>query len=133
MEVGQLCVKLAGRDAGKKCVIVDVLDNNFVLVDGETRRRKCNIIHLEPLNQKLDVKKGASHELVIDAFKKISLEARNSKPKQTLKRVLSKRILKSQPKPAKTQKISSAKPEDKPKIEKKPVKPTKKVVQKQEK
>jgi len=43
---GRICVKTAGRDAGLKCVIVDVLDDKFVLIDGETRRRKCNILHL---------------------------------------------------------------------------------------
>lgn len=132
MEVGQLCVKLAGRDAGKKCVIVDVLDNNFVLIDGETRRRKCNITHLEPLNQKADIKKGAAHDSVIDAFKKLNLEARNTKPKQTPKRLLSKRILRSQPKQTKTQKTSDTKPTEKPKTEKKPVKTTKKPIEKKQ-
>ena len=63
IEVGRLCVKLAGRDAGKKCIIVDILDDKFVLIDGETRRRKCNIVHLEPLNKVLSVEKNASHEV----------------------------------------------------------------------
>jgi large subunit ribosomal protein L14e len=80
-DVGRICVKIAGRDAGQKCVIVEVLDNNYVIVDGMTRRRKCNKIHLEPLNQKLDVKNKASHEDVIKAFKTIDLEVKTSKPK----------------------------------------------------
>ena len=29
MEVGRLCLKIAGRDAGMKCVIVEVIDDNF--------------------------------------------------------------------------------------------------------
>ena len=51
LTVGRLCIKIAGRDAGKQCVIVDVLDHNKVLIDGLTRRRPCNILHLEPMNK----------------------------------------------------------------------------------
>jgi len=82
-DVGRVCVKLAGRDAGKKCVIVEVLDDKTVLVDGMTRRRKCNKIHLEPLNQTLDISKGASHDVVAKAFKELGLEVltKKSKPK----------------------------------------------------
>jgi large subunit ribosomal protein L14e len=82
MEVGRLCVKLAGRDAGKKCVIVDVLDSVFVLIDGETRRRKCNLKHLEPLKETIDIKKSASHEAVVSAFKELGIEIKETKPKQ---------------------------------------------------
>lgn len=81
IETGRLCVKTAGRDAGKKCVIIEVLDERFVMIDGETRRRKCNHMHLEPLEDKIDIKKGASHSEVIAAFKKLGLEARETKPK----------------------------------------------------
>lgn len=38
MEIGRVCIKIAGRDAGMKCVVVEQLDNNFVLIDGQTRR-----------------------------------------------------------------------------------------------
>ena len=58
IEIGRLCVKLAGRDAGKKGVIIDILDEKFVLIDGETLRRICNVLHLEPLNQVLKISKG---------------------------------------------------------------------------
>ena len=34
LEVGRLCIKLAGRDAGKKAVVVENIDSNFVLIDG---------------------------------------------------------------------------------------------------
>src|SRR2546426_8305819 len=34
IEVGRVCVKTLGREAGLKCVIVDVIDKNFVLVTG---------------------------------------------------------------------------------------------------
>ena len=74
MEIGRLCVKLAGRDAGEECVVVDVLDNNNVLVDGNTRRKKCNIMHLEPLDQVLKIKKNTSHDEVISVMEKAGIK-----------------------------------------------------------
>lgn len=94
IEVGLVCKKLKGRDASKVCVIVDVLDKNMVLIDGETRRRKCNINHLEPTGQKLKIKKNADREEIKKIFKsdlKIELIDKKSKPKkerQKTKRVL---------------------------------------------
>ncbi len=81
IEIGRLCVKIAGRDAGQKCVVVDTVGKNFVLIDGETRRRKSNITHLEPLDQKLKIKKGASHAEVVAAFKEIGITVVERKPK----------------------------------------------------
>ncbi|MBC8444314.1 50S ribosomal protein L14e [Candidatus Woesearchaeota archaeon] len=85
-EIGRLCVKIAGRDAGKKCVIVDILDSNYVLIDGETRRRKCNLTHLEPLNQIIKIKKKASNVDIIKEFKKLKIEIKTTKPKKAEKR-----------------------------------------------
>lgn len=86
MDVGRLCIKIAGRDAGKKCVIVDVIDKNYVLIDGDVRRKKCNVSHLEPLNEKIDLKKKAPHEEVIKEFRKLGIEVREKKPKQKTER-----------------------------------------------
>jgi large subunit ribosomal protein L14e len=93
IEIGKLCIKIAGRDAGKKCVIVEILDDRFVMIDGETRRKRCNILHLEALDEKIDVKKGASHADVAEAFKKLGLEARETKPKE--KKVRPRRLRRS--------------------------------------
>lgn len=82
IDAGRVCVKIAGRDAGRKCVVVSVLDEKFVLIDGETRRRKCNLIHLEPLDQMLDIKKDASHSDVVSAFKSLSIELKETKVKK---------------------------------------------------
>src|SRR3989338_9123688 len=68
IEIGRLVVKIAGRDAGKKALIIDVIDDNYVMLDGETRRRKCNILHIEPLNQVVQIKKNASHEEISKAL-----------------------------------------------------------------
>ncbi len=73
VEVGRICVKLRGREAGKKCVIVDIIDNNHVLVTGPktltgVKRRRVNVRHVEPLDRRVEVGKGASDEEVIKAL-----------------------------------------------------------------
>jgi len=56
VEIGRLCVKIAGRDAGSECLIVEDLGKGFYLIDGNTRRRRCNIKHLEILPQTAKIK-----------------------------------------------------------------------------
>lgn len=63
LEPGRVCLKIAGREAGKYCVVVENVDDNFVLVSGpksvtRVKRRKCNIAHLEPTPEKFDIGKG---------------------------------------------------------------------------
>ena len=69
IEVGRICFKQAGREIGKKCVVIDVMDKSFVLVTGPKKvtgikRRRVNIVHVMPLQDKVDVKRGASDEEV---------------------------------------------------------------------
>jgi len=69
IEVGRICVKQAGRETGKKCIVIDVLDKSFVLVTGPKKvtgikRRRVNINHVMPLQDKIEVKRGASDEEV---------------------------------------------------------------------
>ena len=60
MENGRVCVKKFGRDAGKRCVITNVIDENFVkvLCVGRKKKRKCNVRHLEPTPEKMEVKEN---------------------------------------------------------------------------
>ncbi|MFX1450057.1 MAG: 50S ribosomal protein L14e [Promethearchaeota archaeon] len=72
--VGRICVKLAGREAGRKCVIVDVIDKNFVLVTGpksisNVKRRRSNVKQLEPLEM-IDIPKKISDENLEKELKK---------------------------------------------------------------
>ena len=74
IEVGRICVKLVGREAGRKCVIVDVMDKSFVLITGPKtvtgiKRRRVNISHIEPVQDKVEIKRGALDEEVIEALK----------------------------------------------------------------
>ncbi|AWR98259.1 50S ribosomal protein L14e [Acidianus sulfidivorans JP7] len=69
IEIGRICVKTRGKDAGKKCVIVDILDDNFVLVTGPkkitgVKAKRSNILHLEPTDKKIEIQKGASDDEV---------------------------------------------------------------------
>ena len=91
IEIGRLCVKIAGRDAGKKCLIVDILDDKHVLIDGETRRRKCNILHIEPLNQVIKIEKNISHEDVTKALDGLGIKARETKTKPKKEKPIKKR------------------------------------------
>lgn len=69
IEVGRVCVKVAGRESGRKCVIVDVMDKSFVLVTGPkkitgVKRRRVNINHVAPTEDTVQIKRGASDEEV---------------------------------------------------------------------
>jgi len=75
LEVGRVCIKTAGREAGKLCVVVKDVDDSFVLVTGpksmtRVKRRKCNIAHLEPLEVKLPIKSDAPDSEVEAELKK---------------------------------------------------------------
>jgi large subunit ribosomal protein L14e len=69
IEIGRICVKQAGREQGKKCVIVDVMDKSFILITGPknftgVKRRRVNLEHVSVLEDKVDVRRGASDEEV---------------------------------------------------------------------
>ncbi len=91
IEIGRIVVKTAGRDAGSKGVIIDILDEKYVLIDGETRRRKVNIFHIEPLNQTIKIEKNASHETVSKALDELGLKSMSTKPKSKTQKPLKKR------------------------------------------
>ena len=72
ISVGRVCMKTAGRDAGKKCVITKIIDANYVMIAGETRNRKCSIAHLEPLISEVKIKADASSAELEKALKEAS-------------------------------------------------------------
>ncbi len=81
-EIGRICLKVAGREAGKLCCIVDVIDKNYVIIDGNVKRRKCNINHLEPLPQKIEIKKGVDTTTIIKEMSVLNLKVKEKKPKK---------------------------------------------------
>ena len=92
IEIGRVCIKLAGRDAGELAVIIDKIDKNFVKIDGNVRRRKCNLTHLEPLDKVVKIKKDASTADVHKAMSVLKLPVKEQKKvKRTKKEETSKK------------------------------------------
>lgn len=110
-EIGRVCLKIAGRDAGKKCIVIDNPGTNTVLIDGETRRRKCNVKHLEPLDKVVSISKNAPPAQVLKAGEELGfkglVEQKNKKEekptapkKQKAKKQAPAKGAKQQAKPA---------------------------------
>ncbi|MFT4311846.1 MAG: 50S ribosomal protein L14e [Candidatus Woesearchaeota archaeon] len=87
-EIGRVCLKLAGRDGNNVCAIVDVIDDSYVVVEGNVRRKKVNVAHLEPLEKTIDITKDASRDDVLKALEgagfvaKKQGESRKPKPQE---------------------------------------------------
>lgn len=65
IDVGRVCMKTQGREKGNKCVIIDVIDRNFVVVTGpEVKRRRVNMDHLMPLDETVEIQRNATDEEV---------------------------------------------------------------------
>ena len=124
--VGRVCVKL-GRDAGRKCVVVKS-EGQLVLVDGDVRRKKVSVRHLEPLEQTLDIAENAAHDVVAEAFKKEGYSVWERKSKKVAARQVRQRTVKK--KVTKVSKKAAPKVVEK-KVEAKPaVKETDRVAEK---
>jgi large subunit ribosomal protein L14e len=77
LENGRVCMKIAGREAGKYCVVLKLEDENFALITGPksvtgVKRRKCNILHLEPTQEKFELKED-NDEVVANFWKSSGL------------------------------------------------------------
>jgi large subunit ribosomal protein L14e len=77
IEVGRVIVKTAGRESLQKAVIVDLIDQNFVLISGAgispVKRRRCNIRHMRPLDMTIDIKRGAKDEDIQKAIEQANI------------------------------------------------------------
>jgi len=81
-ETGRICMKVAGREAGRFCVIIGKEkekdkgeEKDFVVVTGpkivtKVRRRKCNVHHLEPTPVKIGIKENATDSEIMKAYEK---------------------------------------------------------------
>jgi large subunit ribosomal protein L14e len=90
VEVGRVCVKTTGREADKKCVIVDVVDKNFVLVTGPrsasgVKRRRVNVNHLKLTEEIVKIKRGATDEEVAQALGVPEKPEKSKKPEESKK------------------------------------------------
>ncbi len=120
-EVGRLCIKVAGRDAGRTCVVVEQVDNIFVVVDGDVRRKKVNIKHLEPMAEVVEISDKASLSEIQKLFESKGLPvwrhtAKKVSPRPMQVRAHARKAAASgsKPKVAKAVKVEAAKVEAKP-------------------
>lgn len=81
-DVGRLCLKVAGRDGNNYCVIVENVNDKYVIIDGNVRRKKCNVKHLEPLATVLKIKEGASRDEVIKAMTEANIKVKELKERR---------------------------------------------------
>ncbi len=77
-DIGRICVKTMGREAGRKCVVVDIIDDKFVLITGPkdvsgVKRRRANVKHLEPTPHKVNIRRGATDDEVRKALEEAGL------------------------------------------------------------
>ena len=115
LEVGRICIKTAGREAGCYCCIIKKIDNDFVLITGpkeitKVRRRRCNISHLEPLVDKISIKPDATDNEVLREYEKTGFFQ-----KYKLKKITQQDIVEIKKQKAE----KAAKPEKKEKTEEK--------------
>ena len=134
LEIGRICVKIAGREAGRYCVVIDDVKDNFAFITGPkritgVRRRKCNVFHLEPTQEKLNIEKSADDSVIEDAWKNSGLiekfgieipkKFKEKKEKKERPRKIRGRKRKPEKKKSEKPKEPHRKKEEKPKEEKK--------------
>lgn len=126
LDVGRVCMKIAGREAGKYCVVLKKMDSTFVLVTGPkqltgVKRRRCNVDHLEPTQYSLKITAEAADPSVIKAYDAIGLTRKLSLrlPSPEVMKEIEKKVGEI---PKKVEKPKEKKPEKPKKEEKKPVK-----------
>ena len=78
LELGRIVIKIAGREAGKYAVIIENVNDNFVLITGPksvtgVKRRKCNIDHIEPTEHKFDINPKADDASIENLWKSSGL------------------------------------------------------------
>ena len=81
MDLGQVCEILSGKEKGKICVVIKVENENFVLIDGNVKRRKCNVQHLKSLNKILKIKGNEKTDKIKELMKKEGFEVAGKKVK----------------------------------------------------
>lgn len=108
--VGRVCIKTAGRDAGNYCAVIEVLDNRFVMIDGLTRRRKVNVSHIEPTKITVDIKDKAETTEVLEALKKAGIAVAEKKASSKDRKENPGRPVKQKVKREKVEKKKTAKP-----------------------
>lgn len=75
IDKGDICVKTSGKEAGKKCIVIDIIDKNFALITGPKeitgiKRRRSSIRHLTSTGEKISISSGTSDKELLEILKK---------------------------------------------------------------
>lgn len=78
ISIGRVCVKLAGRNAGKYCIITKIINDTFVEITGPKKlngikTKRCNVQHLEPLEFLLNIKENATEAQIEKELQRLKL------------------------------------------------------------
>lgn len=132
LDIGRICIKTAGRESGKYCVVLKKLvyektkSDSFVLVAGPklltgVKRRRSNIQHLKPTAYTLEVKEDATDEEIISAYDKANLITKFNLKKPSAAELKEAGKPKEEPAKGKNKEesIKSVKPEKEKKSDKK--------------
>ncbi|MFV2013999.1 MAG: 50S ribosomal protein L14e [Candidatus Heimdallarchaeota archaeon] len=70
ISVGRIVTKIMGREAGRKAVVTQIIDQNFAEITGPqeltgVRRRRVNIVHIEPTEYILNISKDKNADATI--------------------------------------------------------------------
>ena len=69
IDIGRVCLKVKGREQGERCVVLDVIDRNFVVVVGpNVKRRRVNMNHIRLLDEAVPLQRNATDEEAIAAL-----------------------------------------------------------------
>ncbi len=90
LDIGRVCMKIAGRDSNKIAVVIKKLDDNHVLIEGNVRRKKCNIKHLEPLNKILKIKEEETGDNIRELLEKEGFKIDKTGQKREKKQISKK-------------------------------------------
>ncbi|MCW4039243.1 MAG: 50S ribosomal protein L14e [Candidatus Bathyarchaeota archaeon] len=80
IQIGRVCLKTQGREKGRRCIIADIIDKNFLLITGPpkisgVKRRRVNVKHIQPLEHVIDINRGMSDEEIEDMITQSDLLA----------------------------------------------------------
>ena len=70
ISIGRIVTKIMGREAGKKAVVTQIIDNAFVEISGPfdltgVKRRRVNISHIEPTKFTIEISKNDNSDASI--------------------------------------------------------------------
>lgn len=127
--IGRLCTKLAGRESSRQAIIVDMLEGNFVLIDGQVKRRRCNLTHLELSPKQLPLQPAASSAEIAALFEQEGIAIKQQKSRNPGEKPIRKRAVQKVQSP--TEKATADQPTTHP--EKSPEKSKKQAPRKKKK